>query len=127
MPVTLVVDSSSLIDYLFGSRLPLLEQAIAAATLVLSPLVIAELLSGDLTPKQQEDLGDLLQDYPLHVTSLEHWMDVGALRRMLRAKGVNVTLPDAHVAQCALDLDAILLTRDDIFLHIAKYTPLRLR
>jgi predicted nucleic acid-binding protein len=124
--VTVTVDSSSLIDYLFGNRLPALEQAIAAATLVLPPLVIAEVLSGDLTPKQREGLGDLLQDYPLHVTQLEHWMDVGALRRMLRAKGLNVTLPDAHVAQCALDLDATLLTRDDIFLHIAKHTPLRL-
>jgi predicted nucleic acid-binding protein len=109
-----------------GQRVPALEHAIAAATLVLPPLVIAEVLSGDLTLRQREVLGDLLQDYPLCDTLLEHWMDVGALRRTLRTKGVNVTLPDAHVAQCALDLDATLLTRDDIFLHIARHTPLRL-
>jgi predicted nucleic acid-binding protein len=53
-------------------------------------------------------------------------MNVGNLRRMLRAKGINTTIPDAHVAQCAIDLDATLLTRDDIFARIAAHTPLRL-
>ena len=95
--------------------------------LVLPPLVIAEVLSGELTLDQREVLGNLLQDYPLSDTPLQHWMDVGALRRMLRTRGVNVTLPDAHVAQCALDLDALLLTRDEFFRQIAGHTALRLR
>lgn len=46
---------------------------------------------------------------------------------MLRSRGINVTIPDAHVAQCALDLDATLLARDDIFALIARHTSLRLR
>jgi hypothetical protein len=29
------------------------------------------------------------------------------------------------VAQCALDRDALLLTRDEVFLKVAKATPLR--
>jgi len=40
--------------------------------------------------------------------------------------GLSVTIPDAHVAQCALDRDAILLTRDGVFGKIAKHVPLRL-
>ena len=95
--------------------------------MVLAPLVIAELLSGELTPRLRELVSGLLQDYPLVDTPLQHWMDVGRLRRMLRTKGVTVTLPDAHVAQCALDLDALLLTRDEIFAQIAGHTALRLR
>src|SRR5205085_10796471 len=38
-----------------------------------------------------------------HETPLEHWINVGNLRRALRQAGVSVTIPDAHVAQCALD------------------------
>ncbi|HEY0158313.1 MAG TPA: hypothetical protein VGF28_13610 [Thermoanaerobaculia bacterium] len=57
---------------------------------------------------------------------LEHWMNVGALRRLLASKGVNVTVPDAHVAQCALDRDAVLYSGDVIFARIAKHTSLRL-
>jgi len=124
--VAVIVDTSVLIDLLGGTRYLILDRALAEGTLVLPPLVIAEVLSGETTPSEREILGDLLQDYSLHATPLAHWFDLGALRRTLRTKGLNVTLPDAHVAQCALDLDATLLTRDDIFLHIARHTPLRL-
>jgi predicted nucleic acid-binding protein len=39
---------------------------------------------------------------------------------------VTVSVPDAHVAQCALDRDALLLTRDAIFEAMARLIPLRL-
>lgn len=93
---------------------------------MLAPLVIAELLSGDISLRQREMIGELLQEFPHHATPLEHWMLVGELRRMLAAHGVNVTIPDAHVAQCALDRDATLLSRDHIFPRIARHTSLRL-
>jgi predicted nucleic acid-binding protein len=98
----------------------------AGERMVLSPLVIAEILSGNINSEQRRLVGELLQDYPLHPTPLEHWMNVGALRRMLRTHGINATIPDAHVAQCAIDLGATLLTRDEIFSRIASRTPLRL-
>lgn len=96
------------------------------ATLILSPLVVAEVLSGHTTPQQRAAVGEMLQDFPVHPTPLAHWINVGSLRRMLRARGINATIPDAHVAQCALDLGATLLTRDEIFLQVAEHTPLRL-
>ena len=121
-----IVDSSVWVDALAGETIAELERAIADNAIVLSPLVIAEVLSGETTPRTREAVGQLLQDYPLHETPLGHWMEVGELRRLLRAKGVNVTIPDAHIAQCALDRDAVLYTRDDIFVLIAKHTSLRL-
>lgn len=54
-------------------------------------------------------------------------MSASATRRKLARKDVNATAADAHVAQCALDRDAVLLARDAIFAQIAKHTPLRLR
>ena len=124
--MAVVVDSSVLIDVLLGEQIAAVHDALSEATLVLSPLVIAEVLSGDLSLRQREMIGELLQDYILHPTPLEHWINVGNLRRMLRAHGVNATIPDAHVAQCAIDLGAVLLTRDDVFLRIAGRTALRL-
>lgn len=121
----IVVDTSVLLDYFEGDPLQLLKDAAVHGGLFLPPLVIAEVVSGDMHPDQRFALGELLQEAPMHITSLAHWLDVGKLRRELRRRGVNVNLPDAHVAQCALDLDAVLLTRDDIFPLIAHHTPLR--
>lgn len=53
-------------------------------------------------------------------------MAVGDLRRNLKLHGLNVTIPDAHIAQCALDRNAPLITRDAIFRRIAEHVPLRL-
>lgn len=121
-----VVDSSVWIDHLAGRRIAELEDATIEGEVALPPLVIAELLSGDTTIPQRQAIGELLQEYKLHETGLEHWIRVGELRRKMRRRGINVTIPDAHVAQCALDLDATLLTRDDIFLRISAHTSLRL-
>ena len=121
-----IVDSSVWIDFLGGERIPAIANAMTSSALVLSPLVIAELLSGQLTPSQKTIVGELLQDFFLHDTPLAHWIAVGDLRRMLAAHGINTSIPDAHVAQCAIDRDATLLTRDEIFTRIAKHTSLRL-
>ena len=123
--MAVIVDSSIWIAYLSGAAFPQIELAATNASLVISPLVVAEILSGDLGPDARLTFGELLQDFPIHRTPLSHWMAVGELRRMLRARGINATIPDAHVAQCALDLDATLLSGDAVFLHIARHTPLR--
>jgi predicted nucleic acid-binding protein len=124
--VAVIVDSSIWIDALVRGIPPELHQVMADERMVLSPLVIAEILSGNINASQRQLVGELLQDFPLHPTPLAHWIDVGNLRRMLRTHGINATIPDAHVAQCALDLHATLLTRDEIFSRIASHTTLRL-
>jgi predicted nucleic acid-binding protein len=50
---------------------------------------------------------------------------VGELRRHVRDRGLSLSTPDAHVAQCAIDRDAVLLSRDSIFARIASITRLR--
>lgn len=121
-----IVDSSVWVDYLAGVNVREVEFATAARTLVLSPLVIAELLSGNNTLEERRLIGELLQDYKLHETALAHWIRVGELRRLLSVRGLNVNLPDAHLAQCAIDRDAVLYSRDAIFAKIAAHTTLRL-
>jgi predicted nucleic acid-binding protein len=124
--VAVVLDSSVLIDQLSKGPLEALRQLLGDVPVFLPPLVLSEVLSGadDLASRGQ--IGELLQDVPVHETPLEHWIDLGTLRRNLRRHGLNVTLPDAHVAQCALELDAVLMTRDAVFIRIAEHFPLRL-
>lgn len=86
----------------------------------------AELLSGALGRRQRAHLEDLLSDLPLLGLELAHWFRVGKLRALLRAKGVSVSTPDGHVAQCALDCGGNLLTEDSIFGRIGGRTALHL-
>jgi len=115
-----------LIAYLRGEVVPLIDTASKEGTIVVPPIVVAELITGAGTPAEHVAIGELLQESPLHPTPLSHWIAVGELRRTLRRAGLAVTIPDAHVAQCALDRDAVLLTRDAIFKRMARHIPLRL-
>ena len=66
-------------------------------------------------------------ELPLHETPLDHWVRVGDLRRQLSGRGLAVSTSDAHVVQCALDRDALLLSRDAVFRRIAAIAKLRLQ
>lgn len=123
--MAVIADSSVLIQRLNGRPIAEIDDALQAGTLVLPPLVIAELITGASRQHDRHAIAELLQEAPMHWTDLAHWIRVGELRRDLLRHGVNVTTPDAHIAQCALDLHAILLSRDAIFMHVAKHTKLR--
>ena len=122
----IVVDTSEWIEYFAGRPAPLLDHALASGLVVIPPIVVAELLSGVRNAADRVPLQDLLRDVEMSDGSFAHWTRVGALRAALAAHGLNVSTPDAHVAQCALDRDALLLTRDHVFSAIARHTPLRL-
>ena len=124
----LVVDTSVWIEFFAGAGIhAALAEAIEHGAAVIPPIVLAELMTGASTQSQRQAIGELLQDAPVHDTPLEHWLRVGDLRRSLAQKGIEVTIPDAHVAQCALDRDAVLMSSDRVFGLIAKHIALRLR
>ncbi len=55
-----------------------------------------------------------------------YWVRTGELRRMLHRPGHKAHLGDALVAQCCIDYDVPLLTRDKDFKQFAKYSLLKL-
>ncbi len=122
----LVIDTSSWVSYFAGHGSPLIDDALAEGRVFLPAVVAAELLSGRLSAPDRSALEDLLSDLPLCGTEHQHWFRVGKLRASLLPKGVSVSTPDAHVAQCALDLQATLLTEDRIFGLMSKHVPLAL-
>lgn len=122
----LVIDTSSWIELLATGLTPGVAEALRGGRVHVTPIVAAELLSGRMTDRDRRELEDGLAGLPLCGTTLDHWFRVGVLRGQLRAKGLSVSTPDAHVAQCALDLDAELLTLDGVFQGVARHVPLRL-
>jgi predicted nucleic acid-binding protein len=124
--VVAIADTSVLIDRVNGRSVPALDLALAEELLIVPPLVISELVSGATRAKETAAIAELLPILKLHETNLRHWIAVGDLRRDLAAHGVNLTIPDAHVAQCAIDLDATLITGDKVFDIVSRYIPLRL-
>ena len=121
-----VVDTSAWIDFFAGAEVPALAEALARGIVVLPPIVIAELASGARRPADRRAIADLMLELTIHDTPPEHWVRVGTLRRELKDRGLSVSTPDAHVAQCALDRSAPLLTKDHVFVRIAELVPLRL-
>ena len=83
-------------------------------------------MSGHLSKAKQEELANFLRDLPLCEADVEHWLRVGTLRSRLARKGLSVSTPDAHVAQCAVDLNGYLLSEDKIFQRLVRPCGLRL-
>lgn len=122
----LVVDTSVWADFFRGEPLPELEQSLHDGLVWLPPVVVAEILSGKLSEKQRAQVIDMLRDLPLCDVSFDHWERVGRLRATLARKALSVSTPDAHIAQCTIDLRGRLWTRDKIFTRVAVLSPLKL-
>ena len=121
-----VVDSSIWIEFFRGRELPALEEALLEGRVLVPPIVVAELVSGASSRGDSKKVADLVQDLELVETPRAHWIRVGELRRRLRGRGLRVSTPDAHVAQCALDVRGVLLSTDAVFRRIGRLTELRL-
>lgn len=124
----IIIDTSSWISYFSGKNAfeQEVDSALKEGRVYLSPIVTAELLSASLKPKERQNLIDFLSDLPLISLSLDHWVRVGGLRSHLLRKGIKISTPDVHIAQCCLDLDGYLLTEDKIFLRMLPHTDLKI-
>jgi predicted nucleic acid-binding protein len=117
----IATDSSSLVVYLAGGRgedIDLLDEAIAAAQLVLPPMVLTEVMSA---PGRGEEAGALLAGLPLLELTSGYWERAGRLRGRVLAAGLTARLGDALIAQCCLDHDVPLIMRDRGFARFARH------
>lgn len=121
-----VADTSEWIEYLANRPAPVFRQWLQTGHVVVPAVVVTELTSGARSREEQFVIEDLLSDLPMHDCSFHHSARAGELRRTLRANGVTVSSLDAQVAQCALDREIPLLTRDAVFWKIAQHTKLQL-
>lgn len=122
--MNVIVDTSSWIEH-FQHSTEFIDEALKESRVYLPPIVATELITG-LKSGPAKNLESFLSDLPLCETPFEHWIRCGHLRASLLKRGFTVSTPDSHIVQCALDIDAILVSKDRIFFKIAKLVGLKL-
>jgi predicted nucleic acid-binding protein len=108
----IVADTSTWVAYLEGAAdndAQLLRRALIDKQAVMAPAVLTELVSD---PKLPPEVAASLVDLPLIQISAGYWQRAGQLRAKVLALGRRARLGDALIAQCCIDEDVPLLTRD---------------
>ncbi|HEX8470044.1 MAG TPA: PIN domain-containing protein [Brevundimonas sp.] len=121
----IAADSSVLIDAmkgLGGADIESLLTALKADQLRLPPPVVTEVLS---FPGSAARLQKLPQFKQLPILE-QFWERAAVSRRKLLERGLKAKLGDALIAQCCIDADVALLTRDTDFRHFANHCGLKL-
>ena len=88
------------------------------------PVVVMELLSDHTLP--HETVAFLRQIPQLQILD-GYWERAGELRARLRRQGLKAQVADTLIAQCCIDHDVPLITRDRDFRHFVRYARLRLQ
>jgi len=121
----IAADTSSIVAYLSGATghdVEVMEAALEDRQLCLPPVVLTELLSAPLLPRQ---VAVRLREVPLLGVNEGYWERAGALRARVLAVKRRARLGDALIAQSCLDHQVRLITRDRDFLHFARAAGLR--
>ena len=111
----IAADTSTWIAYLEGAMdddTQLLRRALMDKQAVMVPAVLAELLSD---PELPAEVAASLFDLPLIQITAGYWQRAGRLRARVLALGRRARLSDALIAQCCIDQDVPLITRDRNF------------
>lgn len=111
----IALDTSSLAHYLAGSSgrdVEAVDVALVQSQACLPPVVLSELLS---VPGRPPALEALLLGIPLLETPPGFWERAGRLRARVLARGNKAKLADTLIAQCCIDHEVPLVTRDSGF------------
>jgi hypothetical protein len=95
-----------------GSDVVALTRALQDRQVVMPPPVLTELLSD---PKLAPSVAQTLLDLPLVGLKDGFWHRSGKLRARALARNRKARLGDALIAQCCIDSDIALITRDGDF------------
>jgi predicted nucleic acid-binding protein len=122
----IAADASSLIAYLDGESARdtvAINGALEAAELVLPPPVLIELLGRDATARAYDEIATQAALLPI---ADGFWLRARATRRTLLTRGLRARAIDTLIAQCCIDADVALITRDADFRHFAQWCGLNL-
>ena len=97
--------------------------ALSSGELRLPPVVLTEMLSD---PAARKEMMETVAEFRLLELSSDYWERAGAMRRLLKQKGLKSKIADTLIAQSCIDHDVALITRDTDFRHFAKHCGLKL-
>lgn len=119
-------DSSVMVAYFQGENsadTKLVEQLIIDRRLILSPIVVAEILSNPhLSPVFVKDI----TSFPTFEIDGYFWRRLGFMRSKLIEKKLKARLADSAIAQVCIDNNVELIVRDVDFRHFEKYCGLKI-
>ena len=117
----ITADTSAWIDYSKGleSRCSQhLEECLSDGTLVMSPPVLFEVLSGPgLIPEAER----LICQLPRLELRPGFWERAGQMRRTLLKKGLKARSMDCLIAQSCIDDEVALIATDQDYRHFSKF------
>ncbi|HUJ14222.1 MAG TPA: PIN domain-containing protein [Thermoanaerobaculia bacterium] len=116
----IAVDTSTLrrfLDKISGADTARLQEAIAAKTARLPPVVVAECLSD---PGIDAGFARDLLALPVLELRIGFWERAGRLRARVRAGGHKASLAGTLIAQSCMDHNVPLITHDRDFRHFVK-------
>lgn len=122
----IAADTSSLFAYFTGddaADVDRLASALAAAELVMPPVVVTELLSGGANV---DAIDDLIRAIGILDPTEGFWERAGRSRRLLLRYRFKAKVADTLIAQSCIDHDVPLITRDSDFRHFARHCGLKL-
>jgi predicted nucleic acid-binding protein len=117
-----LVDTCAWIDFLryqdgeLGNQVAVLIENNQVAV---TGVIIAELLQGVKTEKQQQQINLLINSVTSFPTQEFDWVNAGLLLQELRSRGITLPLTDALIAVIAQRYQAKVLTIDKHFHHLA--------
>lgn len=118
----ILVDSSVVIDYTRGKDLKL-RALLPTKPVALCGVVRAEVLSGARNPADRSKLLAELSAFQHVPTPETLWDSVGDNLAALRAKEINVPLPDGVIASLAIDNNIEVWARDVHFPIMQRVLP----
>lgn len=116
----IIVDTSVWIEYLKNRPVlaEALDQHLLAGNIFTVGPVIAELLQGAKTEKDNRELKNSIEGLPFVEACLEDWKLAGGISFKLRRKGVTVPITDCVIAAVAIHRNASVMSYDRHFSHI---------
>lgn len=106
-----------------GEDVVALTEALRARQVVMPPPVLTELLSD---PELSSSVAQTLLEVPMVPIQDGFWYRAGKLRSRALARKRKARLGDALIAQCCIDADFPLITRDGDFKAFAETLKLNL-
>ena len=122
----IAADTSSWISFFEGDEgqdVLALTKALQARQVVMAPPVLTELLSD---PELSPSVAQILLELPMVPLKEGFWQRAGKLRSRALARKRKARLGDALIAQCCIDADIPLITRDGDFKAFAETLKLKL-
>ncbi len=122
----IAADTSSMIAYIQGEAGKDVEQitlVLEKEELILPPPVLSELLSDHALP---QEIANTLMLLPRASIKEGYWERVGFLRASILKQKRKARLADSLIAQCCIDHNYSIITRDKDFKNFAKYTNLKI-